>query len=355
MQLLHLISTLAWALTVAAGTFDVAKLTELTFGLQDYVIDIHGANLLAVLVPHRDHYTLLVLTLTDEKHNCEICKDLKVMLRNVANAWFRDYTLSNYLFFAEVDIIDRSNLEVFDFLRLGSVPQIWLIPPSSITSRHKSDREPKYDDNGDEVYDNFDILLEPHAQFDMPTASFDTQQLELADWLAKAISKRILLRQQNPLGRFAMTFGVTFGAILLIRKKGPSAITGTVTKAKVYRVVVLLALLAILGGYSFTTIQGAPLVAKGANDTVIYISGGQSYQFGAEIPIVGAVYLLLGSTLVALVRVGEKGSPVSGLSPAKRAAIVLLLTALLYLAYSALTTLFLIKNEWYPYPFTKLW
>lgn len=325
--------------------------------LPGYVIAITNANLLIISRPNRDHFTLLVLTSTDDKHNCDSCHALKRILPRIVSIWHQNYPGSQYLYFAEVDIVDRSNVEIFNYLRLQEIPQIWLIPPSHIAQLHNLTSARKFNEHGEEYFENFGILHEPHAQFEIPDTSFDDQVFQFADWLAIGTLKSVVVNQENAVTKFALTFGATFGSILLLKKKGPSIITSTITKGKIYRFLCIFMLLAILGGYSFTTIQRVPFIAQNDKGEPIYISGGIQYQFGVEMVLVGANYLFLGVAIVAMVYLGNyKVTEESTIKSVNlKAFLQVLTTGVLYLLFSSLTSMFLRKDPDYPYPMTKLY
>lgn len=320
------------------------------------IIQMSNSNLLIISQPNRDYFTLLVLTSSDEKHDCDSCLDLKRILPRIATVWHQNYPESQYLYFAEVDIVDRSNVEIFEYLKLKSIPQIWLIPPSHIAAVHNEQRLKKYDPEGIEYYDNFDILHEPHAQFSIPDTSLENQVFQFADWLAVGILKQIIVNPEDPMKKFALTFAATFGTILLIKKKGPGFITGTVTKGQIYQFVVFLLLLLILGGYSFTTIQQVPFIAKNDEGVPIYISGGIHYQFGMEMPIMSFVYFSLAAALVTTIHLGNyKVTEVSLIrSDSTKALVQIVAAGVVYLLYSLLTSIFLRKDLDYPFPLLKL-
>lgn len=320
------------------------------------IISITNNNLLIISRPNRDHFTLLVLTSTDDKHKCDVCHVLKRLLVRVASAWYKNYPGSQYLYFAEVDVVDRSNVEMFNYLKLDLVPQIWLIPPSHIAELHNNTRAKKFNDEKEEYFDNYDILLEPHAQFEVPDSSFDDQVFRFADWLAIGTQKRVIVKEENAVAKFIATFGATFGAILLLKKKGPKFITGTVTKGKIYQVMTFFALLAILGGYSFSSIQRVPFIAQNDKGEPIYISGGIHYQFGVEILLVSANYLLLGIAFVTLVYLGKyRVTDKSAIkSTSIQAVLQIVALGVVYLLFSILTSMFLRKDSGYPYLLTKL-
>lgn len=341
-----------WMACVWANPLHSVELTSLSLLLPNFIIPIENSDLSLVSHPDREYYTLIALTSTDERHACDSCHDLDILLLRVAKAWFNDHAMSNYLFFTKVDIVDRSNLAIFEFLELQSVPQIWLIPPSRIAEQHKKDR-PVVEN---EVFGPFDILLEPHAEFQLPDTSFDDQVFQFADWLAITVQKRIFIRQENAVGKFAMTFFVTFALILFVKKRGPSAVTQNVSKGRIYKVLSLVLLLVLLGGYLYTMLEGVPFVAQNDKGEVIYISGGTHYQFGVEIVLVAVHYFLLGAALVTLTYLGQYTVTGGGWlkTEEQKAVCVVLGAAVLFLFYSSFTSMYLRKDSEYPYHFLKL-
>lgn len=345
-----------WLLLMANVSATLQDLGTIARNSPDFIVPITNSDLSLISQAERGHFTLILLTSTDEQHACESCHIIKNALRKVAYAWVSDYFLLDDLYIAEIDLVDRGNADVFNYLGLKTVPQLWLVPPSNIASKHVLNRQPKYDNHGFEYFDNYDILLEPHAEFKLPDQAFDDQVFAMADWLAKTVQKNITIRQENPYTKFIFTFVVTFSLILIVKKRGPSLVTQAVSKAKILKALFFVYLLVLLGGLLFSLMLQVPFVAQNDENELIYISGGSQWQFGAEIVLVGGVYGLLATTLIFLAYLGKykiTDSSIVG-SETQRNVLVLTATALLYLFYSILTSLFLRKNEWYPYHFTKL-
>ncbi|OVF08925.1 putative dolichyl-diphosphooligosaccharide--protein glycotransferase [Clavispora lusitaniae] len=319
------------------------------------ILPISESNLSLISQPNRNHFTLLVLTSTDERHGCADCNRLKGLLNRLSESWYSNYPDSTYLLFAEVDIIDRSNLKVFEFLNLQTVPQIWLIPPSHVAQEHKSSRKIRTNEAGEEIFDNFDILLEPHASFDIPDTNFDDQLFELADWLASSMQKRIILKQEHAMAKFVATFGVTLGSIIVIKKNMPESLSSVMSRGKILSFLVMLCLFVLLGGYSFTTIQQTPFIAYNEKGP-IYLSGGLSYQFGVEILLVAGIYFLLASSVVLLYYLGQYNVTQNSQIKAngKLAVLQILTLGAIYIFFSVLTSMFLRKDHGYPYGLLKL-
>lgn len=343
------------ATLVACNLPDVDRLVELTESLPDRIIRVGNADLSAIAQYPRDHFTLIVLTSTVESHGCESCIDLERILPRVTKPWFRDYGDSNFLFFAVIDIADPTNKPIFDKLKLKKVPQVWLVPPSKTADEHRPRLLPVDKDNNP-VFGDFDIFFEPHADFNVPAAKLDDQVFRFADWLGKSVQKRIVFKDDYQMLWFVLYFCFTFGSIIMIKRRGPSKVRLSVDKKKIYMVLTFIVLLAILGGYSFTTINGIPFLAQNDKGEPIYISGGIHWQFGDEIVLVAGHYFLLGLTLVLMTFLGKLpvGSGRLFRDQTQKGLCVLVLNAVLYLLYSSLTSMFQRKDHGYPYHFLHL-
>lgn len=329
-------------------------ISELTKASDSFVYQVSNSDISAFSSYQRDHFTLLVVTSTDERHGCETCVHWKSILRKVALAWYHDYLDMNYLFIAEVDIVDESNMGLVSAMQLTTVPQIWLIPPTHLANEYRGEQYNVGKDALNWVMN--DLVGEPRSIYQLPHVPLEEQAFKFADWLAGSVQKPIMLRQENAPMKFVTTFGLTFLAIMLVKKKGPSVITDFVSKSKVYQVIYFAFLYLLLGGFMFSLITPVPFLAKNDKNEVIYISGGNSYQFGVEMVIVGATYFALGVLIIALCYVGQykvrKDTVIS--SESTKGMLVLAVSGALYVASSVLTSICLRKDHEYPYHFTKL-
>ncbi|KAK6459657.1 subunit of N oligosaccharyltransferase complex [Scheffersomyces xylosifermentans] len=329
---------------VASSSIRALRLTEESFLHQEHVISITNSDLSLVSGP-RDYYVLTVLTSTDPKHNCKVCTELESVVARVSNSWFSDYAGSNLLFILSIDIVDRTNIKLFDRVQVDSVPHVWLFPPNM----NKVDLEDPEAEKKD-----LSIFEDLHYEYKTPQAPFDDQALELARFLSDNIQKPITLRQKDPMATFIKTFSLTLAIIILIKKKGPAFITGTPKK----QIIMLLAVAFILCcvcGYQFCNMRGVPFVARNEKG-LIYISGGAHYQFGVEILLVAANYSALAAALILLLWLGsyKVGRKTLITEESTKFVLIIVMNFVLYLLYSTLTSIFLRKEPNYPYPFTKL-
>lgn len=358
MRLSQLFGTLAACLSVVvseapAEDANQVQLKDLTTSSEDYVYQVSGADLSPFSKYNRDYFTLLMITSTSEAHGCQTCVNWKPILRKVAKAWYSDYLDTNYLLIAEIDLVDQTNMALLDPMKISTVPQIWLIPPTNLANEYRPDDHVEKDETSWTV---MDLVSEPHSLYELPQVPFEEQAFLFADWLAGAVQKPIYLRQENAPSKFLVTFALTFLTIMLFKKKGPSFITEFVTKSKVYQIFYFLILYLLLGGIMFSFITPVPFLAKNDQGNLIYISGGNSYQFGVEMVIVGLTYFVLGTLLVFLCYIGQykvtKNSEIS--SESLKNFLVLVVCGLLYFASSVLSSICLRKDHEYPYYYTKL-
>lgn len=318
------------------------RLTSLALQYPDGVIQIQNSDL-SILKGHREYYTVMTFTSTDESHACSLCSTFEGILRKVSNAWFSDYVHTNFVFFVNVDLADGTNKDVFKFLDMSTVPQVRVFPPSKSKLRFESE-------------DPFKFLTEPYIPWSIPITSFDKQVFEFADFISKTVQKNILIRQEDQVSKFFMTFAITFGIILLIKKRGPDLITSNLSKKKIYIAIIIAGVLLFTSGYQFSTMERVPFIAKNEENKIIVISGGIHYQFGIETLIVAANYLSLAMSLVILVYLGKYEITESSMIQTEelRLGLILVDNLILYLLFSCLTSIFLRKDHDYPYYYTKL-
>ncbi|RCK57937.1 Dolichyl-diphosphooligosaccharide--protein glycosyltransferase subunit OST6 [Candida viswanathii] len=314
------------------------KLTELAKGSENYIIDIYGSDI-DILDGPRDYYTVLIFTSSNPEHGCKQCENVHNFVSLVSNSWFTDYLDSHLLTFIKIDLRDPKNAKLFSLIGIQTVPHVWLIAPNPAA------------DFGNPAK----IFEDAHLEFKVPQVAADQQALEFAKFLTAQLQRSILIRDQNPLAKFAKTFLLTFSAIVIIRKKGPSKITATRKKT----IVSLLAVAVILlftCGYQYTIQNSVPFMAKNDNGDLVVISGGQHYQFGIETFLVAGNYALLAASLLLLTYIGsyKVGEKTAITSEQVKILLVLVNAVVLYLLYSCLTSIVLRKDHNYPYPYTKL-
>lgn len=326
---------------IACDLSQELTLLEKTLWYEDHIIPIAPKNI-SLLSGKRDFFTLFIITSTDPSHGCTLCQTLDEVSKIVSKHWFKDNLHSGKLYIVKADLKDESNMELLHILETNTVPHVWLIPPSEINSGE------------DLEMDQFALLRQPRYIFQMPVASQNDQVLLLARFLSENVHVDFSMKEKKGSEQFLLSFSLTLGTILLIKKRGPKFVTNA-SKRSVYQYLILFILMVILGGYQFCAIRGVPFVARNDKNNIIVISGGTLYQFGFEIILVGITYTLLASLTLLLIYIGSrKNIPIFGFSSQMRPFIVILVCIIIYMVYSCLTSIVIRKDASYPYYFTKL-
>lgn len=343
MNLQSWIVVFAWISGIVAS-----QLNELAFNSPNYIIPIHDSNI-EIVAGARDYYTLVLLTSTDERHGCGVCEVMSKVVEKVSRAWFNTNGESGNLYFINIDIVDATNLPIFETLQLGTVPHCWLIPPTPEDEDLDSNQE-----NSQENSDPLQIFKQSHYKFKLPQASFDEQVELFAKFLRELTGKPVHFPAEDQLYQFARAFIVVFLIIVGIKKLGKRQLQA-LPKKHIYTVFLLGLTLIFLGGYQFTMNHAVPFVAKN-DDGLIIISGGMHYQFGIEIILSALNYAGLAASLICLIYIGQyRITPDSKIqSESVKTFLILGNNLVLFLLYSSLTSMILRKDHEYAYGFAKL-
>ncbi|CAK9439276.1 uncharacterized protein LODBEIA_P34770 [Lodderomyces beijingensis] len=308
-----------------------AELTQLARDSQavtpelGYQIAITQSDL-SILDGVRDYYTLITLTSTNPKHNCELCKQLQPIVARVSELWHRDYSSTNFLHFLTIDMSDMTNQDVFRQLRLTSIPHVWMIPPAHLDLP-------------------LDLSQLKYEEWRIPKSD---QIMSLAQFVGEHTQRTIVVSDDDALAKFVKTFVLVLGSIILIRKRGPQF----TTKKTILCFASIAFILLCLGGYQFTLQNRVPFIAKNDEGAIILISGGTHYQFASEIVLVALNYGALSLVFITLMNLG-KGMWL-GNNEKLRIWLIVVACLLVYLLVSCLTSMILRKDGGYPYGFNRL-
>ncbi|ABN65140.2 subunit of N- oligosaccharyltransferase complex [Scheffersomyces stipitis CBS 6054] len=329
-------------LTLVCGSS--LQLQQLLLQSSDYehnIIPIVQSDLSSLSGP-RDYFTLMLLTSSDSKHQCDVCVEVQKIISRVADSWFAEYRTNSNLVFINVDIIDRENIKIFDALQITNIPHIWLFPPNI------------YKEHSTEKGLDFSLLEDPHYIYKVPEAPFEEQVREFARFLSENLNKSVAIKQKSPLNTFATTFIATLVIITLVKRKGPKVITQLPKKHVVTMLSVAMILLFVCG-YQFSVSKGVPFVARNEKG-LIFISGGTHYQFGIEVVFVAVNYLALGFAFLVLMYIGSYNVNSKSIirSDDVKHVLIIVMNVIIYYLYSCLTSIVIRKDHDYPYSLTKL-
>lgn len=327
---------LVWFITFVSATKEA--LYQRSINSPDYVIPITNGDL-RDFSGHRDYTSVIVFTLTDPEHQCKFCVEtMPKLIGQTSVLWNDQHGDSKLLFFAVVDLGDPSNLELINGMGMTDVPHIWLFPKGSDESL---------------VGDPFGILRQQYAEYRPEKADFQQVLKKFAEFVSNEAGDTIAIPEAFNPTQFFKVFLAAFIPIIIIKKKGAKMFP-KVTKAHGWTVFLLLFILILVGGYQFTVQLGVPFVARNEHG-IIYISGGQHYQFGDEVLIVGATYAALASTFVSMIWLGRYNvTQSSKISSTGKGVLMIVANIVVFILYSVLTSIVQRKEHDYPYHFLHL-
>ncbi|ODV58046.1 dolichyl-diphosphooligosaccharide--protein glycotransferase ASCRUDRAFT_26618, partial [Ascoidea rubescens DSM 1968] len=297
-----------------------------------------------ILQGERNHYFVLMFTATNPQIPCDVCKEFLPTFSQVASSYNSLNSNDDKLFFGIAEFIN--NKKLFGYLKMKNVPHLWVLPPNTNLN------EAKYYgiEDESELELQYDIKVSKH--FNYQINSKRSTPLEFAKFISQA--SHISIQVKQPINSQEYLTYVLFGfAILLIIKKRSGRIVNNIKKGKIWSVLSVLFSICFVSGYMFTFVKNVPFVANNDKKEFIYISGGQSYQFGIEILIVGGVYAILGA-LVCILVLYIPNLNEEEYDDVKKNTLVLILVFLIYLFYSLLTSIVLRKDSSYINWFTKM-
>lgn len=285
---------------------------------------IHGDHALfkSVLSGVRPYYAAVLFTAVGDEHGCGICKTFDPVFATVALSWFRDRPELTQLFFFQFDFANA--LQAFRELGLTSVPHVWLYPPTT---------DKAFNPGGE------------HYAFQMGDAP---SAMPFADFLSKVLNTRIVVHEPFDFAEFGQVFFMVLGGGYVIKKRAKK-IASRFGSSYVWAAGVILAIAIFTGGFSYSLITNAPLVAYNKAET-LWVARAPRSQFGLEVAIVAALYLALAAAVVLLVAV-----PSLELNQKYKNGATIVGVLAVYYLYATLTTLYGMKDGGYPYKLAELW
>ncbi|KAH7889676.1 hypothetical protein F5I97DRAFT_1801624 [Phlebopus sp. FC_14] len=261
--------------------------------------------------PKRTWSASIQLTALNPQRRCAPCKEFDPSFVAVANSWstvpqeHRD----NH-FFATADFDESFN--IFKRLAINSAPVVHVYPAAEGPNARNLVNAPfRYD---------FSHGFEPGP---------------LAEQLS--IHTPIPIPYKAPIDWSRLA---TFASIIPIITLVFRFIRPALQNRWVWAAGIILVSLVMTAGFMFTRIRGVPYTGPDGN----WIAGGYQNQFGQEVQVVSLIYgILAGSFLMLTVVTPYQRSPI------RQRTQVYLWTAVNFIVFSILVSLFRVKNRGYPF------
>lgn len=335
-----LLTLLAWYISIV-GAISNERLLKLSKKDKN-VIKLTDNNFVRILDSPRDSDIVVLLTACSPHIGCGLCVEMDPDYRTVADSWFSDHPNGisksgegNGLFFARADF-DTDTKGIFQHFQVTNVPAMFIMKAGGQNTKD---------------FEQVPMVAElggSHLKF-------------LGDHIGgmTGVSDLVIYQPIN----WSSTIGtmvITAFSVLMIRKYG-SVIGKILTLRPLWGFVTCFGIITLISGSMFVRIRNAQFAGLAADGkTISYFMQGQiSNQFAIESQIITILYSILGCSILGLIFVAPKIQKIyaSREQSTKGSIIQLLLVAffclVMYIFYSALVAVFILKSPGYPFKLFK--
>ncbi|EYE93826.1 OST3/OST6 family protein [Aspergillus ruber CBS 135680] len=268
----------------------------------------------------RDYYAAVVLTATEARFGCILCRELQPEWELIAQSWNKGSKSDELkLLFGTLDFVHGK--AIFQKLMLQTAPVLLLFPPT----------------------------VGPFARVDDTPFRFDFTGPMSADQLYTWINRHLPEGPKPPLVRpvnyvrLVSAITLSMGAVTLFTVLSPYVLP-IVRNRNIWAAISLIAVLLFTSGHMFNHIRRVPYVVGDGKGGISYFAGGFQTQFGMETQIVAAIYATLSFATIAL------AMKVPRMADAKAQQVaVVIWGVVLFGVYSFLLSVFKAKNAGYPF------
>ncbi|KIJ69370.1 hypothetical protein HYDPIDRAFT_145351 [Hydnomerulius pinastri MD-312] len=282
---------------LAAANNGVIRLDERTYDL--------------LTSPKRTWSTAIQLTALNPQRRCTPCKEFDPSFNAVAKAWStapQEHRDNHFFATAEFD----ESVKIFQRLQISSAPVVHVYPAAEGPNAKNVANAPfKYDFSSGFEAGPLAEQLSTHTPIPIPyKAPIDYSKL--------------------------LQFAALIPIVTLIFR----FIRPALQNRWVWATGSILTSLVMTAGYMFTRIRGVPYTGPDGS----WIAGGYQNQYGQEVQVVSLVYGILAGSFLMLTIVTPYQK-----SPARQRTQVYLWTAVNFVVFSILVSLFRVKNRGYPF------
>lgn len=271
----------------------------------------------------RDFDLIVLLTAVAPQFGCQFCRVLQPEFDIVANSWHKTHgSSSDGLVFAVADLAKTQG--IFKSLKLTHAPNLWIYKKSDDNSHYSS---------------GYDIYKFPQVP----------QQVEnLVQYIKHSLGHSVKIEKPFPWDKVITTVTAVV-AVIVIVKVFFWKILAVIQSRKIWVAISLVSVLLFTAGHMFNAIRKTPYVAGDGHGGVAYFIGGHSNQVAIETQIIATIYAILAfSTIMLITKVPTLDSP------QKQLMLAIILSGVIFVAYSFLISKFHVKNGGYPFWLLKL-
>ncbi|CAG8167887.1 unnamed protein product [Penicillium salamii] len=283
-------------------------------------VDLDSASYEDLTSAPRDYHAVVILTATDSRFGCLLCRDFEPEWDLIARSWNKGPKSDDLkVVFGTLDF--DNGKAVFQKLMLQTAPVLLVFPPT----------------------------IGPHAKVDGNPVRFDFTGPITAEqvyaWIGRHLPEGTKPEIVRPINYMRIVSVVTtlMAAVTVFTVLSPYVLP-IIQNRNLWAAISLIAVLLFTSGQMFNHIRKVPYVAGDGRGGISYFAGGFQNQFGMETQIVAAIYAVLSFATIALAVKVPRMEDVKGQQLA-----VLIWATVLFGTYSFLLSVFKAKNGGYPF------
>ncbi|EFE42195.1 hypothetical protein TRV_03037 [Trichophyton verrucosum HKI 0517] len=321
MRLFSLILCAIWPIALALGASSKAgdKYSKFkTASRSTGAVTLDDASYHELTAAPRDYHTVVLLTAMDSRFGCEICKMFQPEWELLSRTWSKAKLGDSKLVFGTLDFLDGK----------GTFQQAPITSQLDMTSAGECEFKGSEGMNSE--------------LNDASSSPVTAEQMHL--WISRHLAGVPTPKLVRPIN-YTRMMGMLIGMLAVISLITVSSkyVVPILRSRNLWTALSLLAILLFTTGHMFNHIRKVPYVAGDGKGGISYFAGGFQTQFGLESQIIAAIYgvLSLGSIALAM-----KAPRI--LDPQSQRVTVILWSAVTWVMYSFLISLFRVKNGSYP-------
>ncbi|KAJ5121192.1 uncharacterized protein N7515_009153 [Penicillium bovifimosum] len=283
-------------------------------------VDLDSSSYEDLISTPRDYYAVVILTATDVRFGCLLCRDFESEWDLIARSWNKGTKPEELkVVFGTLDF--DNGKAVFQKLMLQTAPVLLIFPPT-IGPLAKVEGDP--------------------IRFDF-TGPISADQVY--SWIGRHLPegpKPQLVRPINYM-RIISAIVILMAVVTAFAVLSPYVLP-IVQSRTLWAAISLIAILLFTSGQMFNHIRKVPYVTSDGRGGISYFAGGFQNQFGLETQIVAAIYAVLSFATIVLALKVPRMEDVKG----QQLAVVIWATVL-FVTYGFLLSVFKAKNGGYPF------
>ncbi|KAI5964219.1 OST3 [Candida pseudojiufengensis] len=313
------------------------QLTKTLKQSKSKLLPINDENFENILNGKRDYHIVVFLTSESSQINCVLCHEIAPEFRIIADSWFKDHPngieinqeeleknndSSKNIYFFKSEFMESKKF--FSLLQLNNIPKIFYFPPTKSNAANTFLKEKQ----------EYQFFQGDHKSL-------------MLNWIQDLTGHKLNL--YIPINQTKLIVHILIGFFTMFFIKRYRSYVFIALQSKIsWSIISLVTALLFTTGYMFNKIRGSPYVIEHQDGRTEYILPGQQNQLGIETQIMSFLYGILSVLVIVLIKRAPEIK-----NPSVSLILVVVVSALIFILFSLLLSIFGLKGIGFPYRFIR--